>query len=62
MNINKIGSSFMLSGTLSHDGKESQLLKNLINDGFSYKELKMDYNKVSRKGKKETTEVIIKNY
>lgn len=62
MSINKIGSSFMLSGTLLHDGKESKLLKKLIEDGFHYEKLKMDYNKVSRRGKKKTTEIIITNY
>ena len=62
ININNKGNSFMLSGVLKHDGKTSILLDNLINDGFKYKELEFDYNKVSRKGKKETKEIIIKNF
>jgi len=41
---------------------ESVLLKKLISDGYRYKELKFNYDKVSRVGKKETTEVIIMNY
>ncbi len=60
--IDKNNNSFVLSGCLTHDGEESILLKNLINDGFLYKELICDYNKVSRKGNKETTEIIIKNF
>ena len=60
--VNDIGSSFMISGTLNHDGVTCKLLQNLIDDGFNWKELEFDYNKVSRKGKKETKEIIIKNY
>lgn len=60
--LDSSGSSFMVSGVLTHDGKGCLLLDNLINDGFRCKELIFDYNKVSKKGKKETTEVIIMNY
>lgn len=60
--VNDIGSSFMISGTLNHDGITCKLLQKLIDDGFIWKELEFDYNKVSRKGKKETKEIIIKNY
>lgn len=56
------GSSFMVSGTVNHDGKESILLNKLLNDNYNYKELIFDYNKVSRKGDKDTQEIIIKNY
>jgi hypothetical protein len=52
----------MLSGLLEHDGKKSWLLNQLIRDGFNYKELYFDYNKVSKKGKKESKEIIIINY
>lgn len=62
LDIDRKGSSFMLSGTLDHNGEACKLLKDLISDGFNYKELKFDYNKVSRIGKKETKEVIIMNY
>lgn len=62
LNVDKIGSSFLLSGTLSHNGVTCYLLEQLISDGFNYKELDYNYNKVSRSGNKETTEIIIKNY
>lgn len=52
----------MVSGVLKHNNIESELLKKLISDGYKYKELKFDYNKVSRVGKKETTEIIVMNY
>lgn len=62
LKVNDVGSSFMISGTLNHDGVTCKLLQKLIDDGFNWKELEFDYNKVSRKGKKETKEIIIKNY
>jgi DNA adenine methylase Dam len=58
----KEGCSFAVSGTLIHDGKACLLLDKLKSDGYQIIELKFDYNKVSRKGKKETNEVLIKNY
>jgi len=61
-NIDKVGSSFMISGVLKHDDKPCFLLERLISDGYNYKELVFDYNKVSRKGNKETKEIIIKNF
>ena len=61
-NINKEGASFMVSGVIQHDGKTCWMLDKLIQDGFKCQELNFDYNKVSRKGDKETKEVIIKNY
>lgn len=60
--IDEKGSSFMVSGVLYHDGKTCWMLDKLIEDGYRYKELQFDYNKVSRKGDKLTTEVIIMNY
>lgn len=60
--IDRFGSSFMISGVLSHNKVRSILLDKLISDGYRYKELNFNYNKVSRVGKKETTEVIIMNY
>jgi adenine-specific DNA-methyltransferase len=62
LKLNDNKSSFMMSGVLSHNGKLSWILNRLIKDGFNYHEIKCDYNKVSRKGKKETFEIIIKNY
>ena len=57
------GSSFMLSGVLYHNGNTSWLLDKLINDGFKYRELDYNYNKVSRKDvNKNTMEIIVKNY
>jgi DNA adenine methylase Dam len=61
-NIDKIGASFMLSGVLEHDGKPCKLLERLILDGYRVIELDFNYNKVSRKGKKDTKEIIIVNY
>jgi len=60
--IDEKGSSFMVSGVLHHDGKTCWMLDKLIQDGYRYQELQFDYNKVSRKGDKYTTEVIITNY
>jgi DNA adenine methylase Dam len=60
--INEIGSSFVVSGVLKHGGKTCWMLDKLISDGFSYKTLNFDYNKVSRSGEKETIEIILKNY
>lgn len=60
--INDVGSSFMVSGVLNHNGLTCWMLDKLINDGFNKKSLNFDYNKVSRVGDKETIEIIIKNY
>jgi DNA adenine methylase Dam len=60
--IDNIGSSFMISGVLKHDNKSCFLLDKLISDGYNVINLNYDYNKVSRKGDKETKEVIITNY
>lgn len=46
--INDKEASFMVSGVLNHDGRVCWMLDKLINDGFKYKELSFDYNKVSR--------------
>ena len=61
-NLDKNQHISMLSGLLEHDGKKSWMLNKLINDGFRVKELKFNYNKVSRKGDKQSKEVIIMNY
>lgn len=60
--IDERGSSFMVSGVLKHDNNVCWMLDKLISDGYNHKTLTFDYNKVSRKGNKETVEVIIKNY
>jgi DNA adenine methylase Dam len=61
IDIDKIGSSFMISGTIKHDGVESELLNKLSKE-FKCIELDYNYNKISKKGIKETNEVIIINY
>jgi DNA adenine methylase Dam len=61
--VDELGGSFMLSGVLKHDGKESQLIKNLLAEGYDLVELKFDYKKVARrKIDKKTKEIVIKNY
>lgn len=56
------GSSFMVSGSVKHDGKPCFLLDELIKDKYVVKEIDYNYNKVSRRGDKKTQEIIIKNY
>jgi len=60
--LDKNGSSFMVSGVLKHNGVRCVLLDKLISDGYIIKELEYNYNKVSKIGKKESEEIIIKNY
>ena len=60
--VDKIGSTFMLSGMLEHDNKKCWITNKLIEDGFNYKVLEYDYNRVSKKGNKKTIEVIIFNF
>ena len=60
--IDNHGNSFMISGVLNHDGKESETLFKLSNQ-FKMIELDYNYNKVSKnKNDKKTQEVIIVNY
>ena len=54
--------SFMLSGLWKHGDKTSWLINKLIEDGFNYKVLECDYDKVSRSGKKSSVEVVVINY
>jgi DNA adenine methylase Dam len=61
-NIHNSGSSFMISGVLEHGGERSWILDKLIQDGFSHKELNFNYNGISKKGNKNTKEIIVKNY
>lgn len=61
--INDIGASFLMSGVLEHDNKKSWILTKLINDGFNYQVLDMNYTKVSRKkSDKKTIEIVVYNY
>lgn len=50
--------------SLSHilNDKENKLIDNLNKYGFKIIEFEYDYNKVSRNGKKEIKEILIKNY
>lgn len=61
--INKVGSTFLMSGLLEHDGQRSWLLNKLIEDGFNWKEMDFDYDKVSRKKEdKKSKEIVVYNY
>jgi DNA adenine methylase Dam len=62
LDLNKNGHSFMVSGLLEHNDKVSWLMTKLVKSGFNYKELDFDYNKVSRKGDKNSVELIITNF
>jgi DNA adenine methylase Dam len=63
--LDKNGSSFMLSGVIGEhkNGKRSKLIDDLISDGYKYKILDYDYEKVARiKNNKKSNEIIIMNY
>jgi len=61
--VNEFESTFILSGVLQHGGQTSWVLDKLISDGFKFKELKFDYNKINKTGKnKNTIEIIVKNF
>ena len=62
--INEFGSSFMVSGLLGEhkDGQRCKLIDNLINDGFRYKVLDFDYEKVGKLKNKTSQEVVVYNY
>lgn len=65
INLNETGSSFMLSGVLGEhkNGKRSKIIDDLIKDGFNYKILDFDYEKVARNKKsKNSKEIVIYNY
>lgn len=65
INLDKNGSSFALSGIIGEhkNGKRSKLIDMLIHDGFNYKILDFDYEKVARnKNIKNSKEVLIYNY
>jgi len=63
--LDRNGHSFMLSGILGEhkNGKRWKLIDDLISDGYRYKILDFDYEKVARnKNTKNSQEVIIMNY
>lgn len=63
--LDKKGHSFMMSGVVGEhkNGKRSKLIDDLISDGYRYKILNYDYEKVARnKNSKNSNEIIIMNY
>jgi DNA adenine methylase Dam len=61
--INEIGSTFVISGVLEHGGNTSWILDKLISDGFSFKVLDFNYEKINKtSSKKNTKEIIVKNF
>lgn len=56
------GHSLAVSGVLTHNGKESPLLNQLLATGWQRHDVLNDYNVVSKVGKKETKEVLLTNY
>lgn len=64
-NINKINSTFMLSGIIGEhkNGKRWELIDKLISDGYNYEIIECNYEKVAvDKNSKNSQEIIIKNY
>jgi len=61
-NLHAQGQTFCVSGSLVHAGEHCRLLDEMIKGGFSYRQLECNYNKVSRRGKKETVEILVKNF
>ena len=53
--INEIGSSFMISGVLEHGGQTTWILDKLISDGFTFKELNCNYEKINKSGNDKNT-------
>lgn len=65
IDLHKSGHSFALSGLLGEhkNNKRSEIIDNLISDGFKYKILDFDYEHVARNKKsKNSQEVLIYNY
>ena len=60
--INEIGSTFAVSGVETHAGERCRLIDLLVEGGFKKLLIDTNYNKVSRKGSKETQEVLVVNY
>jgi len=63
--LDKNGSSFMLSGILGEhkNGLRWELIDKLISDGYRYKLVDIDYEKIAKiKNNKNSQEVIIMNY
>ncbi len=60
--INRFGYTFAVSGVETHDGERCRLIDLLTEAGFKKLLIDANYNKVSRKGSKETQEVLVVNY
>lgn len=60
--LDATGVKFCVSGVEFHDGREWELMKKLGEQGFVRTQLENNYNKISRKGAKQTTEVAFTNY
>ena len=60
--LDKYGHTFCISGVLSHDNKDSELLLKLLSDGFNCIEIETDYAKVQKIKREKTNEIIIKNF
>ena len=61
-NIDKLGSSFAISGILNKGNEKCWILHKLIQDGYKKMNIVNNYNKVSRVGKKDIEEVLVLNY
>jgi len=63
--LDKNGHSFALSGLLGEhkNNERSEIIDNLLNDGFNYKILEFDYEYVAKnKNSKNSQEILIYNY
>ena len=58
--LNKNGIKFLMSNVLSHKDKQNPHYNRMKK--YNVVEIKFDYNKVSRSGKSNSQEVIVKNY
>jgi hypothetical protein len=61
--LDEIGASFAISGVLGEHNKnqKSEILYKLIDDGFNYRILNCNYNKVAKIKNKKSEEVLIFN-
>jgi len=64
LELDEIGASFAISGVLGEHtkNKKSEILYKLIDDGFNYRILNCNYNKVAKIKNKKSEEVLIFNY
>ena len=62
IDIHNKNSTFMLSGLMIHDNIGSKLIEKLLNDGFNFRLLDYNYEKVSKRKKVNSQEIVIFNY